>query len=81
MAPLTFKKVTLGAEHVPETHTTRDTSGGVTTEELPGMVHIVVNLDGAKVVLATLKAPRVLKAIAKRDAEKKGEPADDEPEE
>lgn len=68
MAAAEFSNVTLEAEHVPETHRTLENDHTVTSEELPGMVNVYVNFDGARLLLTQYKAGKVFDAISARDA-------------
>lgn len=59
----TFKSLSLEAEHVPETHFTRDASGAPTEQELPGEVFVYLVIDGGRMLIDRLSASKVFEAI------------------
>lgn len=61
--PRTFKAISLEAEHVPETHFTREASGQATEAELPGEVFVYLVIDGGRLLIDRLSASKVFEAI------------------
>lgn len=62
--PETFSTVTWEAEHVPERHDPAPHDKDQALIDLPGMVNLYVVIDGGRILMDQLKAPRVLDAIA-----------------
>jgi len=73
MEPKTFSSVTLEAEHVPDYVHPPLNNPGEGGQELPGEVRVYVVIDGARLLLDTLKAATVFEAQdaaqAKADAD------------
>ena len=73
---------TLYFEQVTETHRTLENDRTVTTQELPGIVNLYVEINGGRVLLDQLKAPVVLEAIdkaAKASQESASQPSEAPP--
>lgn len=62
MEPKTFSSVTLEAEHVPDYVHPPLNNPGEGGQELPGEVRVYVVIDGARLLLDTLKASTVFEA-------------------
>jgi hypothetical protein len=60
--PKTFSSVTLEAEHVPDYVHAPLNNPGEGGQELPGEVRVYVVIDGARLLLDTLKASTVFEA-------------------
>lgn len=61
--PETFKTVTWEAEHVPERHDPAPHDKDQPLIDLPGVVNIYAVIDGGRILMDQVKAPRVFEAI------------------